>query len=293
MLRWKVARVMGIDLYVHWSFLLVPVLVLLAFWDHGAPLLAQQQAFYYLCLAFATFGCVILHELGHARMARLFRIRTRDITISFIGGAARLERMSDKPWEEFLIAIAGPAVNVVIACALVVIALPLFVLVGGRTAFQETPATAFIGSLLGINIILVLFNMLPAFPMDGGRVLRALLSLVMDHLRATEMATYVGMAIAMVFGIVGAMFITTWPALLLIALFVFTAGQQELAMTRRRYAMLYEQPIDVIPADQAGPFPKVHVVDPGFSGMAWDVSRRAWVIWHNGRPVSTYGAKPE
>src|ERR1051326_228255 len=272
MLRWKIARVMGIDLYVNWTFLLVPVLVLMSTWQRGEPLAAQHQALFFLCVTFATFGCVILYELGHARMARLFGIGTRDITISLIGGVARLERMSEKPWEEFLIAIAGPAVNVVIAFCLGVLMLPLLTFVGSVNAFFETPATAFVGSLLAINVGLVLFNMLPAFPMDGGRVLRAVLSFLMDHLRATEIAVYVGISIAALFGIVGVIsilnpgsLIVGSPVLVLIAFFIFTAGQQELAMTRRRYAMLAEQPMEVLPAEDTHVYPKVHVVEPGFS----------------------------
>src|SRR3989442_1544720 len=99
MLRWKVGRWMGIDLYINWTFLFAPLLVMAATWERGAPIAAQGMAFLGLSLTLATFACVILHEFGHARMARVFGIRTRDITISLIGGVARLERMSEKPWE--------------------------------------------------------------------------------------------------------------------------------------------------------------------------------------------------
>jgi Zn-dependent protease len=290
MFRWKVGRLMGIDLYINWTFLLAPVLIMLATWERGAPPAAQGPAFFGLALTLATFVCVILHEFGHARMARVFGIRTRDITISLIGGVARLERMSEKPWEEFLIAIAGPAVNIGIAFCLLLVGLPF----GGSARFIEIVHTDFLACMFWMNVGLVLFNMLPAFPMDGGRVLRAILSLLTDHLRATEIAAYIGMAIAAVFGVIGILNFTSWPVLVVIAFFIFTAAQQELAMTRRRWAMLAEQPVDVIPVDEpADGFPRVHVVEPGFSGLAWDVTRRAWVIWHNGRPVSSYGAKPE
>jgi len=294
MFRWKVGRLMGIDLYINWTFLLAPVFVLWATWERDEPIRALGHALFFLGLTLATFVCVILHEFGHARMARVFGIRTRDITISLIGGVARLERMSEKPWEEFLIAIAGPAVNVVIACCLSPVAVPFLLSLGSPTPSSEMGALVFVSYLFAMNVMLVLFNMIPAFPMDGGRVLRAILSSLMDHLRATEIATYIGMAIAAVMGVLGVMNVLSSPALLLIAFFIFTAGQQELAMTRRRHAALADQPIDVI---RVGPPPsgyaRIQIVEPGFSGLAWDVTRRAWVIWHNGRPVSTYGAKPE
>jgi Zn-dependent protease len=297
MARWKIARVMGIDLFVHWSFLLAPLLVLALTWEREAPWSEQPRAVFAVVCLFAVFGCVVLHELGHARMARAFGIRTRDITIYLIGGVARLENMTEKPWEEFLIAIAGPAVNVVIAFLLLLSLLPLLPHLidysSGHSDLGFWPKV--LVSLLGSNIILVLFNMLPAFPMDGGRVLRALLSLGMDHLRATETAVYVGMFMAGILGLLGLVLTVTVqnPSLLLVTMFVFAAGQRELAMTRRRYAMLMEEPIDVLPAGDDPPPPRLHGAEPGFSGMAWDVSRRAWVIWQDGRPVSSYGAKPE
>jgi Zn-dependent protease len=293
MTRWKIARLMGIDIYMHWSFLLAPLLVFLSMGRQPESAPAQPGFAAGLVLLLLVYGCVVLHELGHARMARAFGIQTRDITIYLIGGVARLERMSEKPWEEFFIAIAGPAVNVVIALVLMIPLVPLLFANFGLQQFIENTWLWLLCMLCIMNVLLVLFNMLPAFPMDGGRVLRALLSLGMDHLQATEKAAFVGMLMAVLLGVLGvfALFAGN-PGLLLVAMFVFVAGQQELAMTRRRYELLREQPIDVLPVDEV-PIPRMHAAEPGFSGLAWDVSRRAWVIWQDGRPVSTYGANPK
>src|SRR5947209_4882967 len=120
MFRWKLGKAIGIGIYVHWTFFLLPLLVLATTWAHGGAGLA----IYSVLFIFAVFGCVVLHELGHARMAQHYGIRTRDITLYPIGGVARLERMSEDPWQEFFIALAGPAVNVVIAGMLALFLIP-------------------------------------------------------------------------------------------------------------------------------------------------------------------------
>jgi Zn-dependent protease len=146
-----------------------------------------------------------------------------------IGGVARLEHIPDDPKQEFLIAIAGPLVNVVIAILLV------FYL-GHRAAMSDfqgltTPRVAMLSKLATVNVGLVLFNLIPAFPMDGGRILRSVLAMKMDYLRATEIAARIGQALAIVFGIIG-FFSNTF--LIFIAFFVYMGAQQEAAMARAR-----------------------------------------------------------
>src|SRR5262249_53668085 len=149
----------------------------------------------------AVFGCVVLHELGHALTARRYGIETRDITLYPIGGVARLERLPQRPLEEFWIAVAGPAVNFVIA--LVVAGLIL----GGGMSFSffavDSFANLILLTLLYANGMLALFNLMPAFPMDGGRVLRALLASHLGQLQATTIAVQIGVAMAVIFGVVG------------------------------------------------------------------------------------------
>jgi Zn-dependent protease len=225
---WKIGRVAGIGIYVHATFLLLLAWVAYTYWRTGQSLLATLEGLGFLL---ALFGCIVLHELGHALIARRFGIQTRDITLLPIGGLARLERMPDEPLQELWVALAGPAVNVAIAAVLLawqIAAAPLeplvsFTLTGGR----------FVAQLLAVNIFLVLFNMLPAFPMDGGRVLRALLATQLDYLRATQIAATVGQGFAFLFGFLGLFYLP----LLLIAIFVWIGTAQEAGMTQVKVAL--------------------------------------------------------
>jgi Zn-dependent protease len=225
-------------------------------------------------------------------MARYFGIGTRSITLYPIGGVARLERMSDRPHEELLIAVAGPAVNVVIALALGLVVAATGVLFSWEQMVQSLP----IGFLLGLltaNIFLVLFNMLPAFPMDGGRVLRALLTVPLGRLRATEVAAYLGVAVAVLMAAAGIYYFSEQPMLIVVAAFVLFAGQQELAATRHRERVGQMKPLDVLPAE-AEPVVLSEPADGlGFTGAIWDARTQAWVLWHRGQPVGRFGYRSE
>jgi len=214
----QVARIGGIDLKIHATFLLLLAWFGMAYYADGG-LGAMMVGLSFIVLLFV---CVVLHEFGHALAGRAYGIRTPDITLLPIGGVARLERMPEKPWQELVVALAGPAVNVVIAFALY--------LVIGRGLHLEDVASVdrgggdILSKLLAINIILVVFNLLPAFPMDGGRVLRALLATRLKRARATRIAAGIGQAVAVLFGLLG---LFGNPMLLFIAVFVFFGAQQE------------------------------------------------------------------
>ncbi|MBI3539280.1 MAG: site-2 protease family protein, partial [Candidatus Eisenbacteria bacterium] len=179
-------------------------------------------------LILLVFACVVLHELGHALTARRYGIRTRDIVLLPIGGVARLERMPDKPSQEIVVALAGPAVNLAIAAV-------LWIALGRHVApdVAQPVAGDIIESLLTINLMMLLFNLIPAFPMDGGRVLRAVLALKLPYVRATRIASLVGQGIALLFGVAG-LFILHNPMLVFVALFVFLAAGEEHAIVRAR-----------------------------------------------------------
>ncbi len=228
-MRWslKLATVAGIGIYLHWTFLLLIGFILVAYLYSEPDWFAALRG---VGFVLALFGCVVLHELGQARTARRFVIGTRDITLLPIGGVARLERMPEDPLQEFLVALAGPAVNVVIA-ALLGFGL---VLGGGASRLFEVQflGGSFVAQLMGANIVLVLFNLLPAFPMDGGRVLRAVLATQMSYTRATHIAAAVGQVMAIGFGLLG-----LYPGmqmLLFVALFVFLGAQAEARATEMR-----------------------------------------------------------
>lgn len=222
----KIGSVRGIALYIHWTFWLVPALYLFSIaGSHGLAAGLTAVAF-----ILAVFACVLLHEFGHAAAAAGFGIPTSDITLLPIGGVARLSRIPDKPFQEFVIAVAGPAVNVVIAAALFLLIALGVVVSGSAPAIGNS--MGFLTQLLWANIILVVFNMLPAFPMDGGRVLRSLIAMKTGHLRATEIAARLGRWMALAFGVYG--LFTLQFILVLIAGFIFFAGTAELIGARMR-----------------------------------------------------------
>ena len=214
----QIARIAGIDLKIHATFLLLLAWFGVAYYaDGGFGAMMVGLSFILL-----LFVCVVLHEFGHALAARAYGIRTPDITLLPIGGVARLERMPEKPWQELVVALAGPAVNVVIAFALYLVIGRSFHI--GDIGLVDRGEGDLLSKLLAINIILVVFNLLPAFPMDGGRVLRALLATRLKRARATRIAAGIGQAVAILFGLLG---LFGNPMLLFIAVFVFFGAQQE------------------------------------------------------------------
>jgi Zn-dependent protease/CBS domain-containing protein len=219
---WKIGEVAGIGIYIHATFWLLIAFILFEDWSprHSLP-----AAVYGAVFVMVIFGCIVLHELGHALTALHFGVKTRDITLLPIGGLARLERVPDQPYQELWVALAGPAVNVVIALALYGALLAMGAH-ANLTQFQWQGGN-FLNKLMVVNVWLVLFNMIPAFPMDGGRVLRALLASKMEFTRATHVAARIGQGIAYLFGLAG---LFTDPFLLFIALFVWMGAEQELAM---------------------------------------------------------------
>jgi Zn-dependent protease len=282
----KLGKFFGIDTYIHGTFWLLPLLVLFQTFGAGLDAIA-----FYLLLVFAVFVCVALHEMGHALAARAYGIGTRHITLYPIGGVAMLERVPEKPWREVAVALAGPAVNVVIALGLLaVIAASGFGLAWG---FYEYDVEAWVNQLLWANVILVAFNLLPCFPMDGGRVLRALLSVRLSRLRATEVAVRVGAVVAVAMFAAGVVFGKF--ALLAIGVVMLLLGQAELAGVRiteaarefeARARGMFGGAAD--PEPEATPLPVDAAADLAarrFSGLAWDEKRRVWVQWLNGVPV--------
>jgi Zn-dependent protease/predicted transcriptional regulator len=228
-MSWRIGRIAGIDVYVHWTFLLLLGWVAFVHYQAHGDL---NEALGGLVFILALFGVVVLHELGHALTARRYGVRTRDITLLPIGGVARLERIPDDPKQELLVALAGPAVNVALAAA---IYLALAMGRGLAPVDQSMDVSSgFFDRLFWVNVFLAVFNMLPAFPMDGGRVLRALLAMRLDYVRATQLAASVGQAMALLFGMLG---LVSNPFLLFIALFVWVGAAQEASMVQLRSAL--------------------------------------------------------
>ncbi len=228
-MRWSLAigRIAGIRVELHVTFLLFVVWMAVS---QGVTSGDLGRAVSTAVLLVLVFSCVLLHELGHALAARRFGIRTRDIILLPIGGIARLERMPEKPVQELVVAIAGPAVNVAIAALL----LALISFIGLPMATIDFRG-GLVVSLLAVNIAMVAFNLLPAFPMDGGRVLRALLAMRLPFARATRVASIVGQAVALLFGVAG--LLGSNFMLMFVALFVFLAAGEERALVQTRASL--------------------------------------------------------
>jgi Zn-dependent protease/predicted transcriptional regulator len=229
-------RLWGIDVKVHWSFILV--LAFGAFVYGAGPAGWVTGSLYGVLTILLLFVCVTLHEYGHALAARRFGIGTRSILLLPIGGVANLERIPEKPGQEIVIVAAGPLVNV----ALAILLLPVALVVGnGAGVFNFNAMGASIQNpgffnllvfLISTNILLALFNLLPAFPLDGGRLLRALLAYTMPYVRATQTAVAVGRLLAVMMAIFG--IFSGAIGLLLIAFFVYVGGSAELEAVSSR-----------------------------------------------------------
>jgi len=234
--RIKLGTFLGIGVFVHWTFLL-----LVAYVAYSAREDGLGGVLFGIALLLGVFLCVTLHEYGHALAARQFGIPTLDITLLPIGGVARLERMPRIAWQELVVAVAGPAVNVVIGSMLLV-GIYLFGTGGyllsllgfppdeatfneANRLFESPSVFGFTLQMLGVNIMLVLFNLVPAFPMDGGRVLRSLLAMVTSYRRATFVASRVGLGCAVLMATLA--IFTGAYMLLFIAMFIAYAGLAE------------------------------------------------------------------
>lgn len=226
---WKIGRVAGIPIFMHWTFLILIAYILIAQVAAGEGLMPALQS---VGFVLALFGCVVMHELGHALTAQRFGIQTADITLLPIGGVARLQRIPEKPAQELMVALAGPLVNVAIVIGLWVIGVRPVVNMADP---NHLVVAGFGPKLMEVNLFLAVFNMLPAFPMDGGRVLRALLALKIDYTRATRLAASIGQFMAIGFGFLGLS--VGNPILLLIALFVWIGAESEATQVEERVVL--------------------------------------------------------
>ena len=228
-MRWsyRIGRIGGTDIKVHVTFVLLVGWWALMGYQEGGPGGALAGALSLLAL----FACIVLHEFGHILMAGRFGVRTPDVILLPIGGVARLERIPDEPRQELLIALAGPAVTLAI-----IVLLYLILQLGGGpvTIGQLSPDTPFLAQLMAVNIYLLLFNLIPAFPMDGGRVLRAILSSRLGLVRGTRLAATLGQMLAVAGGLYG--LTKPMPLLVLVAFFVFLGANAEATSVETRVA---------------------------------------------------------
>lgn len=224
--RFSIGRYAGIDVFIHWTFGILLAWIVYGNLKAG---LNWYQVGWSVLFILSIFACVTLHEFGHALAARRFGIPTKDITLYPIGGVARLEKMPEKPAQELVVAIAGPAVNIAIMVL-------LYIFTGGAALDIEEESSRmvidqsnFLPMLGLINVWLAFFNLIPAFPMDGGRVLRAFLSMNMDRVRATEIAATVGQILSILFIFIG---FYVNPFLIFIGIFIMLGARSEAEAVR-------------------------------------------------------------
>lgn len=225
----KIATIKGIGLYVHWTFLLIVGWIMVAGAAHGNSF---GQLLWSLLFLLSVFACITLHELGHALVAARFGIMAKDITLLPIGGMANIEKFPESPAQELAISVAGPVVSLVIAFLLWLVfrTYPSELMVVGGGGITQVPS--FLYNLSLVNVVLAVFNLIPAFPMDGGRILRALLSFKLDHLRATNIAATAGKVIAVLFIVAGILIFN--PFLPVIGVFIIFSASVEAYYLRLR-----------------------------------------------------------
>jgi stage IV sporulation protein FB len=275
----KIGAIAGTAIRLHITFLLFLGWIFFASYASGGA----QAAWTSLAFMILLFACVVAHEFGHIFMARRFGVTTPTVTLLPIGGVAQLERIPEKPWEEFLVAIAGPAVNVVIAA--------LLVLVFGATldasnlAGVDKSTAGMLDRLAVVNIFLVLFNLIPAFPMDGGRVLRAALASRLGYVRATEIAAAIGQFVAFALGFVG---LFGNPLLIFIAIFVYLAAASESRLVAVR-AISRGVPIRSAMITQFAPLKPDAAIDEAVETLLRTSQSEFPVVDDAGRPVGVLG----
>ena len=239
----RLLTIRGIDLKIHITF---PLIMIWAAYQYGVQFGDYVAGgIFGLIIISLLFVVVTLHELGHSFAAQYYGVPVKQIVLLPIGGVAQLSHMPSKPIQEFVIAIAGPAVNIVLAILFVGIAAVFNIPVTQGFLNTELTVNSIFSYLFIYNIILAVFNLLPAFPMDGGRVFRSLMAMKMDYVRATAIAVNVGRAVAVVMGIYG--FATGSFFMILIALFVFSGGTQELAMVRYGRKLAQDEVVANVP----------------------------------------------
>ena len=228
-MRWsyRIATILGTEIRIHVTFVLLVAWYAFNAWSTGGRDAAVATAVFVLLV----FLCILLHEFGHILAARRYGIRTPEVLLSPIGGLARLERLPEEPRQELIVALAGPAVTLLIALGL-----------GGwlqLTGQQQelrllTPGSGhLVSDLFRVNVFLLVFNLIPAFPMDGGRVLRALLSRRMGPVRGTRIAARIGQLFAFILAMIG---LTGSPMLIIIAGFIYLAAEGEAQAVETRAA---------------------------------------------------------
>jgi Zn-dependent protease/predicted transcriptional regulator len=270
-------KLLGVKIYVHWTFAFLVGWIVISTMRAGLGLSAVSWT---LGFVLAVFGCVVLHELGHALAARKYKVQTKYITLLPIGGIAQLEAIPENPKQELVIALAGPVVNLII-----VLMLSPFVSIHAlldTESLMNIGASNFLFFLITVNLWLALFNLIPAFPMDGGRILRALLAIWLGHGKATRVASTIGQLFGIVFFLTG--FIYS-PALIFIGIFIILSAQYEKSLVQTAEFLHQYKVLDVIIRDIPSIENNSSVKDA--AQVLLSTQNKNFVVTANGKPVGT------
>jgi Zn-dependent protease len=275
----KIATVAGIPVRIHWTFLLLIGYIFISNYMAGKT---SDQILWSLIFILSVFFTVFLHELGHARAARLYGIHTLDITILPIGGVARLTEIPSKPVQEIVVSVAGPLVNVVLSLLVFIFFGVGFKDIASLKVGESINKDNFFIYFFTVNLWLAFFNLIPGFPMDGGRIFRALLSFRMERHIATRIAAYVGQAVAVVFIFIG--FFSN-PFLIFIGLFIILGAESEAESVKTDY-YLKKTPVDAIVMKNFG---RLEITDPIFKAVdqILNSENKNFVVFENNIPVGT------
>ena len=274
-------KIAGINIYIHWTFSLIIIWII---YVNARAGLDAYQIGWSVLFVLSLFVCVTLHEFGHAMAAKRYGIKTKDITLYPIGGVARLEKMPEKPSHELVVALAGPLVNVVIMFLL----LPFMYNFNMESAASERgliiSAANFLPMLGIINIWLAVFNLIPAFPMDGGRVLRALLAMKTSRVKATEIAATIGKILAIGFIITG---FYLNPFLIFIGIFIILGAHAEAEMVKTQFFITDLTAADALMTSYRT-LDKNQPIGAAVK-LLLDGAAKSFVITHEGAPFGTIG----
>lgn len=283
----KIGRVAGIDIFLHWSMWLLPILILV----RVLVLYSTDETLMQSLLVLAVYGCLFMHEVGHIYAARLAGLALRDITLFPIGGHDRLAELSERPWKEIYFALAGPLVHGLITGIIALVFLAADRSLVPRLESSEHFLETFFNRLFWLNAMLAILQIIPAFPMDGGRLFRSALALSAGRLRATEVAALLGSVVALTFVVCGIIWVSAVWWLIPLGVIVHISSQQEL-LSVRFFAHLQDPttqfldrgPIHVPMEQVLNGDGKLHETD--FTGVTWNPKNRLWIVWQNGTPVS-------
>jgi Zn-dependent protease len=283
----KIGRIAEIDIFLHWTMWLFPVFVLM----RGFVLYSSDETLMQTLLVLGVYGCLLIHEFGHILTARLVGPRLRDVTLFPIGGYDRLAELSERPWKEIPFAVVGPLLHALIAGVIAVVLLACECTLMPRLESPQPCVEVYFNRLFWLNVLLAICQVIPAFPMDGGRLFRGALALSAGRLRATEVAALLSSFVALVFVVSGIIWVSVVWWLIALGVIVYVSGQQELL--RVRFFTYLQEPTTQF----AGRAP-IHVpmdrvfddegkrVEADFTGLTWSAKDHLWIVWRDGVAMS-------